>query len=202
MGRGVFYGSAMTEAMECSGEHVVLVGGANSAGQAAAFVSRFAAKVTIAIRGPSLDASMSRYLINQLAAIPNVEVRTCTRLVTCKGDDHLECVELVDDSTGEREQVPTNHVFVFIGAAPLTDWLPGQIRRDESGFVLTGPDLVSDGGNPSEWPLDRQPYLLESSVPGVFVAGDVRSQSVKRVASAVGEGAMAVQFVHEYLKEM
>jgi thioredoxin reductase (NADPH) len=139
-------------------------------------------------------------LINQLAAIPNVEVRTCTRLVACTGDEHLECVELIDDRNGEREQVPTNHVFVFIGAAPLTDWLPGQVRRDAAGFVLTGPDLISDGANPSEWPLDRQPYLLESSVPGVFVAGDVRSQSVKRVASAVGEGALAVTLVHRYLE--
>ena len=200
VGRGLFYGSAMTEAPDCAGEHVLIIGGANSAGQAAVFLARHAAKVTIAIRGPSLGHSMSRYLVDRLATIANVEIRTCTRLVACGGDEHLECVDLVDDSTGQTERVDTSHVFVFIGAAPLTDWLPRQVIRDSAGFVLTGPDLIDDGASPSGWQLDRQPYLLESSLPGVFVAGDVRSQSVKRVASAVGEGALAVTLVHRYLE--
>ena len=198
VGRGLFYGSAMTEALECAGQHVVVVGGANSAGQAAAYLARHASKVTLAVRGPSLNSSMSRYLIDQIEAISNIEIRTCTRVVACAGAEHLECVDLVDDSTGQTEQIPTSHVFVFIGAAPLTDWLPDQICLDAAGFVLTGPDLLIDGAPPTEWSLERPPYLLESSIPGVFVAGDVRSESVKRVASAVGEGALAVTLVHRY----
>jgi thioredoxin reductase (NADPH) len=200
VGRGVYYGSAMTEAPDCAGEHVIIVGGANSAGQAATFLAKHAEKVTIAVRGPSLEASMSRYLIDQLALIKNVEIKTCTRLVACAGDEHLDCVDLVNDSTGETDRIATSHVFVFIGAAPLTEWLPAEIVRDRAGFVLTGPDLITDGATPADWSLERQPYLLESSIPGVFVAGDVRSESVKRVASAVGEGALAVTLVHRYLE--
>ena len=202
VGRGVYYGSASTEAEACVGRHVVVVGGANSAGQAAVFFARHAEKVTLAVRGPDLRASMSHYLVEQIAGIDNIEVRTCTVVASCTGEDHLECVTLHDVSTGEDQVIDCAHVFVFIGAAPLTDWLPDEVLRDSSGFVLTGPDLVVDGATPAPWPLDREPYLLETSVPGVFVAGDVRAASVKRVASAVGEGALAVTLVHRYLGEV
>lgn len=201
VGRGVYYGSASTEAEACAGRHVIVVGGANSAGQAAVFFAQHAAKVTIAVRGPDLRASMSHYLVEQIAAIDTIEVRTCTTVTSCTGSDHLECVTLHDVSTGEDEVVECAHVFVFIGAAPRTDWLPDDVVRDEAGFVLTGPDLAAHARLPEVWGLDRDPYLLETSVPGVFVAGDVRSASVKRVASAVGEGALAVTLVHRYLGE-
>ncbi len=201
VGRGVYYGSASTEAEACAGRHVVVVGGANSAGQAAVFFSRHAAKVTLAVRGPDVRASMSHYLVEQIAGIDNIDVRTCTVVAGCSGDEHLECVTLRDLQTGAEEAIDCAHVFVFIGAAPHTDWLPDEVLRDPSGFVLTGPDLVVDGAPPPTWPLDREPFLLETSVPGVFVAGDVRAASVKRVASAVGEGALAVTLVHRYLGE-
>ncbi|SEP50529.1 FAD-dependent oxidoreductase [Amycolatopsis saalfeldensis] len=198
-GRGVYYGSAATEAPECKGEHVYIVGGANSAGQAAVFFSRHAADVTILVRGASLEASMSHYLIEQLAAIDNVHVRTHTTVVKAHGSEHLESLTLCEN--GVTETVDSGHLFVFIGAAPRTEWLGETIQRDGHGFVRTGPDLVAEGRYPAGWSLDRDPHYLESSVPGVFVAGDVRSQSVKRVASAVGEGAMAVTLVHRYLEE-
>ena len=200
-GSGVYYGSAMTEAEECAGSDVYIVGGANSAGQAAVYFATRARTVQILVRGPSLEASMSTYLIEQLDAIPNVVVRTCTTVVEAHGDGHLEALTLQDASTGDRETVPAGHLFVFIGAAPRTEWLDGVLVRDQRGFVRTGPSLVTDGERPVEWPLDRDPYFLESSLPGVFVAGDVRAESVKRVASAVGEGAMAVMLVHRYLGE-
>jgi thioredoxin reductase (NADPH) len=200
-GRGVFYGSAATEAPACKGQHVYIVGGANSAGQAAVFFSRHAATVTLLVRGPSLEASMSTYLIKQIAAIDNITVRTRTEVVEACGDGHLERLVLSDRTTGEKETVDAASMFVFIGAAPRTEWLDGVVVRDERGFVRTGPDLVVGGERPPGWPLDRDPYHLESSVPGVFVAGDVRAESVKRVASAVGEGAMAVTLVHRYLSE-
>jgi thioredoxin reductase (NADPH) len=200
-GRGVFYGSAATEAPGCKGESVYIIGGANSAGQAAVFFSRHAATVSVLVRGPSLEASMSNYLIKQLDAIDNIVVRTGTEVVEACGDGHLQRLVLSDRSSGEKETVDAASMFVFIGAAPRTDWLDGVVRRDERGFVQTGPDLVVEGRRPSGWPLDRDPYHLESSVPGVFVAGDVRAESVKRVASAVGEGAMAVTLVHRYLAE-
>ncbi|MBA8794574.1 thioredoxin reductase (NADPH) [Friedmanniella endophytica] len=199
VGRGVYYGSAATEAEACAGQHVVVVGGANSAGQAAVFFSRHASRVTLAVRGPDLAASMSSYLIDQIAAIDTIEVRTCTTVVECCGDEHLDSVTLLDANTGESTEVPASHVFVFIGAVPSTEWLPERVVRDPRGFVLTGPDLVHDGRRPAGWALDRDPYVLESSVPGLFVAGDVRAASVKRVASAVGEGALAITLVHEYL---
>ncbi len=202
VGRGVYYGSASTEAEACADQHVVVVGGANSAGQAAVFFSRHAKRVMIAVRGPDLSASMSHYLVEQIAGIENIDVRTCTTVTGCTGSDHLERVRLHDVTTGDDEVVDCAHVFVFIGAAPLTDWLPDDVVRDENGFVLTGPDLVVDGAAPAVWPLDRDPYLLETSLPGVFVAGEVRSASVKRVASAVGEGALAVTLVHRYLGEV
>ncbi|HKS44394.1 MAG TPA: FAD-dependent oxidoreductase [Amycolatopsis sp.] len=197
-GRGVFYGSASTEAPACEGEHVYIVGGANSAGQAAVFFSGHAKNVSILVRGASLRDSMSHYLIEQLDAIDNVHVRTATTVEAVHGDDHLEALTLCEK--GQLERVPTGHLFVFIGAAPRTEWLGDSIVRDEHGFVCTGPDLLVDGRRPPGWSLDRDPLHLEASIPGVFVAGDVRSQSVKRVASAVGEGAMAVTLVHRYLE--
>ena len=199
VGRGVYYGSAATEAAACADEHVLIVGGANSAGQAAVFFSRHAAVVTLVVRGASLERSMSSYLIDQIRAIDNITVRTDTSIAKCDGQDHLQCVTLIDRDGGQQV-VDASHLFIFIGAAPLTDWLPADILRDRSGFVLTGPDLNDRKAMPG-WDLDRDPYLLESSLPGVFVAGDVRAQSVKRVASAVGEGALAVTLVHRYLAE-
>jgi thioredoxin reductase (NADPH) len=183
------------------GEDVYIVGGANSAGQAAVFFSHHARSVTLLVRGPALERSMSYYLIEQLRAIDNVRVRVCTTVEAVDGEEHLERVTLRDASTGATETLPTNHLFVFIGAAPRTEWLGDSIFRDSHGFVCTGPDLLREGHRPPGWTLDRDPLYLESSVPGVFVAGDVRSQSVKRVASAVGEGAMAVALVHRYLEE-
>ncbi|HLU55875.1 MAG TPA: FAD-dependent oxidoreductase [Pseudonocardia sp.] len=198
-GRGVYYGSAATEAPACRGEDVYIVGGANSAGQAAVFFAKHAATVTLVVRGPSLEASMSTYLIKQIEGIDNIVVRTGCQVVEAHGDDHLQALTLRQgDAT---ETVKAASMFVFIGAEPRTDWLDGFVQRDRRGFIPTGPDLVVDGQRPPGWTLDRDPYHLEASVPGVFVAGDVRADSVKRVASAVGEGAMAVTLVHRYLAE-
>jgi len=198
-GRGVYYGAALTEAAGCAGEHVYVVGGANSAGQAAVYLSRHARTVTMLVRGPSLTASMSHYLIEQIAAIPNIVVRTCVEVIGGDGEEHLAKLTLRDNATGVTETVPASRLFVFIGAAPRTDWLDGVVERDRHGFVVAGPDLVPGGRRPSGWTLDRDPFHLETSLPGVFVAGDARSESVKRVASAVGEGAMAIALVHRYL---
>jgi len=200
-GRGVFYGSAMTEAAECADRDVFIVGGANSAGQAAVFFSRYARSVCLLVRGSSLETSMSAYLIEQVAGIPAISVRTCTTVEEAHGGEHLEALTVQDQRTGERETVSASHLFVFIGGAPRTGWLDGAVVRDERGFIPTGPALLSEGRRPAGWALDRDPYLLEASLPGVFVAGDVRADSVKRVASAVGEGAMAVTLVHRYLEE-
>jgi len=201
-GRGVFYGAATTEGPACRSQDVYIVGGANSAGQAAMYFARYAGRVVLLVRGKSLDSSMSRYLIDQIERIPNIAVRTCTEVVEGTGGEHLELLTLRNNLTGETETVPASWLFVFIGAAPRTDWLDGCLDRDPRGFVLTGPDLVVDGHRPPGWTLDRDPYHLEASVPGVFVAGDVRAESVKRVASAVGEGAMAVTLVHRYLEKL
>jgi thioredoxin reductase (NADPH) len=201
-GAGVYYVSALTEAAACADNDVYIVGGANSAGQSAVYLSRQAKSVTLLVRGPSLTKSMSHYLIEQVENVPNITVRTCTTVVGARGDGHLEGLTLQDANTGETEDVAAQHLFVFIGAAPLTGWLDGVLERDDHGFVLTGPDLTTDGEPPAEWPLDRAPYHLEASVPGVFVAGDVRAESAKRVASAVGEGAMAVMLVHRYLEKL
>ena len=165
------------------------------------FFSRHAKTVTLLVRGPSLESSMSFYLIKQLEDIENVSVRTRTQVIEAQGDEHLERLVLCNSETMEQETVDSGPMFIFIGAAPRTDWLDGVVVRDSRGFVRTGPDLLTEGKPPAGWPLDREPYYLESSVPGVFVAGDVRSESVKRVASAVGEGAMAVTLVHRYLEE-
>ena len=177
-----------------------IVGGANSAGQAAVYFARYARSVTMLIRGASLVASMSHYLIKQIEDIDNITVRTRTEVVAGGGTDHLESLTLRNNDSGETEEVKTGSLFVFIGAAPRTEWLDGVAVRDARGFVLAGPDLISGGERPTNWEPDRDPYLLESSVPGVFVAGDVRANSVKRVASAVGEGALAVTLVHRYLE--
>ncbi len=199
-GRGVYYGSALTETSACAEQDIYIVGGANSAGQAAVYLAKGARSVTILVRAPSLTKSMSHYLIEQVQSIPKIQVRTCTEVAEAHGSDHLEQLTLRDSNTGELETVDAQLLFVFIGAAPLTDWLAGVVQRDDHGFVLTGPDLLVQGQPPRGWPLDRPPYHLEASVPGVFVAGDVRAESAKRVASAVGEGAMAVMLVHRYLE--
>jgi thioredoxin reductase (NADPH) len=187
-GRGCYYGSALTEATACLGQDIYVVGGANSAGQAA-----------VLVRGPSLEKSMSYYLIRQIADIPNITVRTCTEVVQACGDDHLEGLTLRDTGNGSTESVDAQLLFLFIGAAPLTDWLEGVVVRDARGFVVAGPDLGTE--RPPGWDLDRMPYHLETSIPGVFVAGDARAESAKRVASAVGEGALAVMLVHRYLEK-
>ncbi|MER6070733.1 FAD-dependent oxidoreductase [Streptomyces sp. NPDC001817] len=200
-GCGVFYGSALTEAASCQGQDIYIVGGANSAGQAAMYLSRGAKSVTLLVRGPDLSASMSHYLIQQINEAPNISVRPHTVVDAAHGSDHLEQLTLRHTVTGECERVDAQWVFVFIGAAPLTDWLGDAVLRDERGFILAGPDLTADGRPPTGWELDRPPYHLETSVPGVFVAGDARAESAKRVASAVGEGAMAVMLVHRYLEQ-
>jgi len=199
-GRGIFYGSTATEAPTCAGEDVYVVGGANAAGQAAVFLARHARQVTMLVRADGLERSMSHYLIRQIRDTGNIQVRPNTSLVGASGTDHLERLRLCDTSDGTVEEVKAGYLFVFIGAAPCTEWLDGVVERDRKGFVVTGPDLLAGGRRPRGWPLDRDPYYLEASVPGVFAAGDARANSVKRVASAVGEGAMAIQLVHGYLE--
>jgi thioredoxin reductase (NADPH) len=201
-GRGVFYGSSVTEAAACSGSDVYIIGGANSAGQAAVYLARTAKSVTLLVRGQSLTRSMSAYLIQQIEDTPAISVRPCTEVAAVGGSDHLESVTLRDTTTGRTEEAEAGWLFVFIGAEPLTGWLDGVVMRDNRGFVLTGPDLAAPGERPPGWPLDRTPYHLETNVPGVFAAGDVRAESPKRVASAVGEGAMAVMLVHRYLERL
>ena len=199
-GRGVFYGSAATEAPACFGEDVYVVGAANSAGQAAVFLSRHARRVTLLVRGDQVEQSMSYYLVRQIDEIPNIEVRLTTQVIGMRGDDHLEELTLCNTRTGTQETVRAGYLFAFIGAEPRTEWLDGVVERDPRGFVVTGPDLVLDGQRPRGWDRDRDPYYLEASAPGVFAAGDVRANSIKRVASAVGEGAMAIQLLHTYLE--
>jgi thioredoxin reductase (NADPH) len=192
-GAGVYYGAALTEARSCAEQHVVVIGGANSAGQAAVHFSGYASRVTMLVRS-TLEKSMSHYLIEQLAKLPNVDVRTGTTATAAEGEDgrlrRIRC----QDAEGAESVLEVDACFVFIGAAPQTDWLDGVVARDERGFILAGPDAQVAG-----WPLKREPYLLETSVPGIFVAGDVRARSIKRVASAVGEGSMAVSLIHQYL---
>ncbi|HKF92732.1 MAG TPA: FAD-dependent oxidoreductase [Acidimicrobiia bacterium] len=199
-GRGVFYGSAETEGPACFGEDVYVVGAANSAGQAAVFLSRHARRVTLLVRGDQVEQSMSYYLVRQIDEIPNIEVRLTTQVIGMRGDDHLEELTLCNTRTGTQETVRAGYLFAFIGAEPRTEWLDGVVERDPRGFVVTGPDLVLDGQRPRGWDRDRDPYYLEASAPGVFAAGDVRANSIKRVASAVGEGAMAIQLLHTYLE--
>jgi thioredoxin reductase (NADPH) len=201
-GRGVYYGSALTEATACQGQDVYIVGGANSAGQAALFLSRYAKSVTLLVRGPSLETSMSYYLISRIKDNPAISVRTCTEVIGASGNDHLEKLTLRETARGSTETVDAQWLYLFIGAQPLTGWLDGVVARDAKGFVVAGPDLSAGGERPRGWNLDRPPYHLETSVPGVFVVGDARAESAKRVASAVGEGAMAVMLVHRYLEKL
>jgi thioredoxin reductase (NADPH) len=195
-GAGIYYGAAMTEARSCKDQSVVIIGGANSAGQAAVYFSQYAGQVIMLVRADSLAKSMSHYLVEQIAALPNVEVRTGWRAVGAEGDDGRVRTLRMAGPDGAETVEEVDAVFVFIGAAPRTDWLEGVVARDERGFILAGADAKAAG-----WPLGRDPYPLETSVPGVFVAGDVRARSIKRVASAVGEGSMAVSLIHEYLAE-
>jgi thioredoxin reductase (NADPH) len=192
-GRGVYYGAGASEAAQCQDDVVYVVGAANSAGQAVLNFAKYAKRVVLLVRGASLEASMSRYLVDRIEAHPGIDVRLRTQVTACRGDGHLETLVLRDDTAGLEEHVDTDWLFVFIGAAPRTDWLDGSVTRDGNGFVVTGPDLAA------AWSLPRAPYALETSLPGVFAAGDVRLDSMKRVASAVGEGAMAVHLVHRYL---
>ena len=198
--RGIYYGAAMTEAMGCTGETVYIVGAGNSAGQAALYFADYAARVVMLVRSDDLAKSMSQYLVDRIEAHDAIEVRLHTEIVSCGGEDRLQSLTLHDRQSDETREVEAESVFVFIGARPHTDWLPETIVRDERGFIRTGPDL-SDS-DLQFWPLDREPFLLEASVPGVFVAGDVRHESVKRVASAVGEGSVAVAFVHRHLASL
>jgi thioredoxin reductase (NADPH) len=199
-GAGVFYGAAVTEAPTCAGQEVYMVGGANSAGQAAVHFSRYAQRVHMLIRGGDLTRSMSSYLIDQINSIDNIVLHPWTEVVEGKGDGHLQQLTVRDTRSGATDTVSTSWLFVFIGAEPRTEWLEGVVVRDELGFVVTGPDLVADGQRPPDWTLPRDPYHLECSVPGVFAAGDVRAASLKRVASAVGDGAMAISLVHRYME--
>ena len=198
VGTGVFYGAAVSEARAVEGQEVYVVGGANSAGQAAMHLSKYASRVTLVGRGKSLAASMSEYLIKEIEAAQNIDVRFNTQIVGGGGDGRLEYLVLKNSASGLIEKVPAMALFILIGAEPRTEWLPEEIERDNRGFIVTGQDLLRNGRPPQKWPLERHPLLLETSMPGVFAAGDVRHRSVKRVASAVGEGSIAIQLVHEY----
>jgi len=201
-GAGVYYGGGATEALSCKGENVYIVGGANSAGQAAMNFARYAERVIILVRGDSLSATMSQYLIDQIKGTPNIQLWTHASVAEVHGDTHLEEISVLCSDTGKTERVPSSAMFIFIGALPRTDWLDGTIERDDRGFILTGPDLMQGGQRPKGWAVERDPYLLETNVPGIFAVGDVRHGSVKRVASGVGEGSVAVQFIHQYLSKV
>lgn len=201
-GAGVYYGAAQAEAISCQGEEVYIIGGANSAGQAAMYFSRYAHTVTMLVRGDSLTKSMSQYLIEQIAETPNITVKTHSSVMEAKGQTSLEALTIHNSLTGETQTVPATSLFIFIGAVPRTEWLDGVIERDDRGYIITGPDLPKDGQRIKRWTLERDPYLLETNVPGVFAVGDVRHGSVKRVASGVGEGSICVQFVHRYLSNV
>ena len=198
-GAGVYYGAGPIEGLSCREEDVYVVGGANSAGQAAIHLARYARKVIMLVRGSGLAATMSRYLIRDIEQTPNIRVECGTEVVAVHGEDRLDAISISCTNSGAVDRVPANALFVFIGAAPRTDWLDGFVERDDRGFVLTGADVMRQGKRPKGWPSDRDPYLLETSVPGVFAVGDVRHGSVKRVASSVGEGSIAIQFVHAHM---
>jgi thioredoxin reductase (NADPH) len=199
IGAGVFYGSAATDAMAMKGKAVYVIGGGNSAGQAAVHLAKYAARVTLVVRGPSLSATMSDYLLKEIAGLENIEIRLSTIVIDGGGDHRLEWLSLQDKTTGRSETLPAAALFVMIGARPQTGWLPQAIHRDPSGYILTGGDLIQPGTPSRDWPLERPPFLLETSFPGVFAVGDVRSNSLKRVAAAVGDGSIAVQSVHQYM---
>ena len=201
-GSGVYYGGTATEAISCRDEDVYIVGGANSAGQAAMFFSNYANRVVMLLRGQSLGARMSQYRLELIATSPTILVEYNSRVTEVHGAERLESVSIACDETGDMRQVPANSMFVFIGAEPRTTWLDGIIERNEQGFILTGPDLLRSGKRPKGWTLERNPSLLETNIPGIFAVGDVRYGSVKRVASGVGEGSVAIQFVHQYLSNV
>ena len=197
-GAGIFYGAAMTEAPHVKGQTVCIVGGGNSAGQAAMYFKDYADKIVMILRGGSLGAKMSHYLVNRIESAENIEVRLNTEIRACQGSERLEALELWNKQSGDTEVLPSGYLFVFLGATPHTGWLGGNVACDERGFILTGPDL-DVATHLRDWPLERPPYLLETNVPGIFASGDARHNSVKRVASAVGEGSVAVYFMHEFL---
>jgi len=200
-GAGVYYGAAMTEAANYRGQHLFVVGGANSAGQAAMHFARYASQVTMVVRGPNLDAGMSQYLIDQIAATANIDVRTGSQVTAVSGGESgLESIEVTATGSGAAETVPAGAIFLFIGAKPHTDFLGDGVSRTEAGFIPTGQDLLVGGVRPDGWTLARDPFLLETNVPGVFAVGDVRDGVVRRVASAVGQGSTAISMVHQYLK--
>ena len=201
-GAGVYYGAAMTEAMSTRDEDVFVVGGANSAGQAAMYFSKYARRVVMLVRGSTLGVSMSQYLINQLKETRNVQIEFNSSVVEVHGENHLEAISVHCTSSNETNKVSANSLFIMIGAAPNTMWLGDIVERDQQGFILSGPDLMRSGKRPKGWQLDRDPGLLETNVPGIFVVGDVRHGSVKRVASGVGEGSVAISFVHQYLSKV
>jgi len=201
LGKGVFYGAATAEARALAGENVFVVGAGNSAGQAAAHLARYAATVTMLVRGSSLAATMSDYLIRQIERTPSIRVRLNTQVLRAAGTHHLGALTVEDTETGTTETLSAAALFVLIGAGPHTGWLAETVQRDERGYILTGRSVRRGPARVPAWPLGREPYLLETSLPGVFAAGDVRHRSVKRVTSAVGDGAIAIQSVHDYLSE-
>jgi thioredoxin reductase (NADPH) len=202
IGAGLYYGAGASEASLTRTEHVFVVGGGNSAGQAAMHFAPFASRVTVVVRGDSLESSLSQYLVDRIRASTNVEVLTRTEVTGLDGNSQLQAITLKDSNTGQERRVVTHWLLVCIGGVPHTEWAPEMgVVRDERGYVMTGPDLLRDGRRPLNWPLDRDPYYLETNVPGLFAVGDVRHGAVKACASAVGEGAMAVAFVHRYLAE-
>lgn len=201
-GAGIYYGAAMTEAMSCRNEDVYIVGGANSAGQAAMYFSKYARRVVMIVRAPSLASSMSQYLIDQIKETENIHIEFNSSVVEAHGEEHLEAISVHCTESNETNRYPATSLFILIGAQPHTDWLEGVIERDERGFILSGAELLRDGKPPRGWNLDRAPGLLETNVPGIFAVGDVRKGSVKRVASSVGEGSVAISFVHQYLSKV
>lgn len=201
-GAGVYYGGGATEALNCKGEIIYVVGGANSAGQAAMNFAKYAQKVVVLVRGEGLAATMSQYLIEQIERTPNIQIWTHASVSEVHGDKRLDEISVLCTDTGKLERVPASSIFIFIGALPRTEWLGGLVERDERGFILTGPDLIRNGERPKGWTPDRDPFLLETNVPGIFAVGDVRHGSVKRVASGVGEGSVGVQFIHQYLSKV
>jgi thioredoxin reductase (NADPH) len=202
-GSGVYYGASMVDALSYKGEDVFMVGGANSVGQAAVHFSKYAKTITLVVRGDSLSKSMSHYLIHQIEEIGNIHVLLNSKVTEVRGGNRLEFITITNTQTGQLQTFSSHGLYIFIGAVPRTDVLVGLIERDANGFILTGPDLIHDGRKyPQGWTLDRQPFLLETNVPGIFAAGDVRHGSMKRVAASVGEGSIAVQLIHQYLKKV